>query len=163
MLTKRPTPMRMILSARSQPVLLITFCRYRRPSRRCLMKSGRYLIQLGSILFLFSLSWPLPLPSGGNASAIPQTGGMELSMDEDEQDEKHADEEKEGRGVKGPRRIRGQIQPMLFQRENEHDHAAGQPEDEIPLPESAPADHLEEIMEGRSRCNAVIPFGIIEG
>jgi len=38
-------------------------------------------------------------------------------MDEDEQDEKHADEEQEGRGVEDPRRIRGQIQPMLLQRE----------------------------------------------
>src|SRR3990172_4128219 len=111
--TKRPTPMRMILSARSQPVLLITFCRYRRPSRRCLMKSGRYLIQLGSIPFLFSLFRPLPPPSGGNASAIPQTGGVELSMDEDEQDEKHADEEQEG-GQKTPAASEAKFSKCFF-------------------------------------------------
>ena len=68
-------------------------------------------------------------------------------MDENEQDEKHADEEQEGRRVVDSRRIRGPLQPIPLQRKNKQDHAACQPEDGILLPQSATANHLEDVKE----------------
>ena len=78
---------------------------------------------------------------------LVELGDGDRKMDEDEQDEKHADEEQEGGRVVDPCRVRGPFQPIPLQGEHEHDHAACQPEDRILLPEFPSADHFEDIEE----------------
>ena len=76
-----------------------------------------------------------------------EPGDRDREVDEDEQDEEHADEEQEGGGIVDPHRARNPFQPIPLQRENEHDHAAGQPEDGIFLTESSTAHHFQDIEE----------------
>jgi len=64
-------------------------------------------------------------------------------MDEDEQNEKDTDQEEERRRVGDPRRVGDSDQPVLLDRQDQDDHAAGQPQDRILLPQFPTPYHLQ--------------------
>jgi hypothetical protein len=68
-------------------------------------------------------------------------------VDENEQDEEDPYQEEERRRVGDPRRVCEADQPVLLDRQDQDDHAAGQPQDRVLLPKFPPANHLQYVEE----------------
>ena len=82
---------------------------------------------------------------------LVQPGYRDREVDEDQHDEKDSDEEQEGRGIEDPGGLRGPLQPVLLDGEDQDDYAAEEPEDLIFLPEFPAADHFKDIKEQHGR------------